>query len=126
MLNRDARSKHTPNRRFQSEPKITLNIEEIRASVLTIQVGFDTDRRGLADDGFRFSGAGAPLPAVVASDLTADNDEDAAVITTAIVRYSLSLLGRMFKLMISCHGFVMVELLGVSADPEFVICNLLG
>lgn len=75
-----------------------IEVTEIRASVLTIQVGFDTDRSGLVDDGFRFSGAGAPLPAVVASDLTADNDEDAAVITTAIVRYSLSLVSISFFL----------------------------
>ena len=51
----------------------------------SIQVGFDIDRRDLAD---AFSGAGAPLLALVASDLTVD--KDAAAITAAIVCYSLS------------------------------------
>ncbi|KAK6159724.1 hypothetical protein DH2020_003105 [Rehmannia glutinosa] len=46
-------------------------IKEIHASVLTTQEGFETERSGLADAGrLRFSGVGAPLSPLLASNLT--------------------------------------------------------
>lgn len=75
-------------------------IDKIHASVRTIQVGFDIERRRLADvgggggGGLRFSGAGAPLPAAVASNLTVDND---ALTTTAIFCCSLSYVSIAFN-----------------------------
>lgn len=46
-------------------------LKKLHASVLTTQEGFETERSGLAGGGgFRFSGAGAPFPVLVASNRT--------------------------------------------------------